>query len=234
MAIVCGVDGCRAGWVAVCFDPFQGRFSCRILTSFRELSQLTPLPDVIGVDIPIGLTESGPRECDRVARQLLGPGRGSSVFPAPLRPILEARTYDEACRARARIEGKRISLQTWGIIPKIREVDAALRADPVLGSRVREVHPEVCFFHMAGMKPMRHSKKTKPGHEERRYLLTEAFGPDVEELTTSVPRAQCGRDDVIDALAALWTARQISLGQERTLPTSPCHDRLGQVMEIVV
>ena len=81
---------------------------------------------------------------------------------------------------------------------------------------------------------MRHSKKTKPGHEERRYLLREAFGTAVEELTTSVPRAQCGQDDVIDALAALWTARRVRLGQERTLPSSPGRDRLGQIMEIVV
>jgi predicted RNase H-like nuclease len=45
-----------------------------------------------GIDIPIGLTASGPRSCDLEARRLLGPRR-SSVFPAPAREVLRAWSY---------------------------------------------------------------------------------------------------------------------------------------------
>ena len=49
------------------------------------------LADSVLIDIPIGLSDSGPggRLCDREARQLLGCGRVSSVFSAPARRTLQ-------------------------------------------------------------------------------------------------------------------------------------------------
>jgi predicted RNase H-like nuclease len=77
--------------------------------------------------MPIGLPERGPRACDLEARRLLGPGRASSVFPAPIRPVLVATSYDDACQIRLQVEGKKLSRQAWVIVPKIREVDDMLR-----------------------------------------------------------------------------------------------------------
>jgi len=87
------------GWVTFKVDlPAHG-------TSVELVSLTTCLrerpPDLAGIaiDIPIGLLE-GPRVCDKAARKLLGQPRGSSVFPAPCRPALEAQcqrqTYAEA------------------------------------------------------------------------------------------------------------------------------------------
>jgi predicted RNase H-like nuclease len=50
---------------------------------------------VLGIDIPIGLPESGPRLADALARQVLG-SRASSVFSTPIRAALEAEPYAEA------------------------------------------------------------------------------------------------------------------------------------------
>ena len=92
--------------------------------------------DIVAVDIPIGLNEgyeAGGRFCDRQARKCLR-GRASSVFPAPVRPVLAASSREEACtlsRASAP-HGKAISKQTFAILPKIREVDELLRRRPEL------------------------------------------------------------------------------------------------------
>ena len=233
MTLVCGVDGCRQGWVSVSNDLASGRYSWCVVSSLRDLVSSARPPDVIAVDVPIGLPDSGARECDVEARRLLGAGRASSVFPAPIRPVLSARTHAEANAAREAAEGKRVSIQTWAIIPKIREVDLALRTDAALRLRVREVHPEVCFFFMADKRPMQHSKKKRAGREERRTALSRQLGPVVDRVLGEVRLPTCGQDDVLDAFAALWTAKRIVSGQAVILPAIPGHDRFGLPMEMV-
>ena len=47
---------------------------------------------VVGIDMPLGLLESGWREADRAARGLLGPRR-SSVFAIPPRAVWAQASY---------------------------------------------------------------------------------------------------------------------------------------------
>lgn len=54
--------------------------------------------------MPIGLGENGPRPCDQAARRFLGQ-RGSSVFPAPVRAVLAATTYVQACELSLAAQG---------------------------------------------------------------------------------------------------------------------------------
>lgn len=51
---------------------------------------------ITAIDIPIGLPPDRPRHCDITARALLGPRR-SSVFPAPVRNVIAADSFDLAC-----------------------------------------------------------------------------------------------------------------------------------------
>lgn len=55
---------------------------------------------------------------------MLGPGRGSSVFPVPCRQAVHSETYHEASKINKEVLGRGLSKQGWGIVPKIREVDA--------------------------------------------------------------------------------------------------------------
>jgi predicted RNase H-like nuclease len=66
--------------------------------------------------------------------------------------------------------GRSLSEQSWGICRKIR-VDDLLLGKPGPGAEVREVHPEVCFWALAGRSPMNHSKRQKEGLRERLALL---------------------------------------------------------------
>jgi len=204
-----------------------------VIPSIRHLFDAPNAPDLLTIDIPIGLPLIGSRECDMKARRLLGPGRGSSVFPAPIRPVLVAPTYAEACDTGSRIEGKRLPAQAWGIVPKIREVDLFLRDNEGARARVREVHPEVCFYFMGDSRPMAVNKKKPEGRDGRAALLRPHFGEAIDAALGDLRRLGCGADDVLDAFAALWTARRIVTGTAISIPETPVRDTFGLPMEMV-
>jgi predicted RNase H-like nuclease len=145
-----------------------------------ELFTDTLAPNIVAVDVPIGLLERGARDCDVQARRLLGPRR-SSVFTAPLRPLLAATSQAEASQIRYRLEGKGVSIQASAIVPKIQEVDRLLRGNPNLREIIREVHPELCFFYLNGERPMSEAKKKPAGRTER---VSRFFGPGAARRST--------------------------------------------------
>ena len=184
-------------------EVFPGDDPLPLLHHFRPLV----------LDVPIGLPDRGPRLADLEARTRLG-RRASSVFPAPLRPMLEAATWEEACRIRERIEGLRCSRQTAGILPRIRAVDR--RITPELQEEgVVEGHPEVVFAAIANLRGLGHPKRQPAGREERMALLRERFD-DVDAGLESIPRGL--RGDAVDAYALLWTARRLRGGEAVRLP----------------
>lgn len=232
--VIAGADGCRDGWVVVRETLPGSGVSWDVVPSLQALFEGPSAPHLLALDIPIGLPLAGARTCDTEARRLLGRGRGSSVFPAPIRPVLMASSHAEASDARHLVEGKRISIQSWAIVPKIREVDEFLRARPDLQDRVREVHPEICFYFMAGGRPMGAAKKKREGREERAALLRSAFGTTtVDSALAGLRSLGCAADDLLDAFAGLWTARRIHHGTAVSLPAAPPRDSFGLRMEML-
>lgn len=231
MAEIVGVDGCTDGWVFVV--EADGQLNAGVAPDMQSL--LSDLADdaIVAIDVPIGLPDSGPRNCDLEARRLLGVPRGSSVFPAPVRACLGAATYSDACAAHVSADGRRMSQQAFGILRKIREVDELLSGDPRLQDRVREVHPELCFAMWNKGTPMLHRKSRRPGRFEREALIDSLWLGERERLR----RVLCGHrykaDDLNDAFAALWTARRIRNHEAAVLPVSPPADIRGLRMEMV-
>jgi len=203
MAVVAGIDGCSTGWLCLTKDLSTGVVRARILSHISQLLELTPRPKVAMVDIPIGLTVAGPRECDIEARKRLKAPRASSVFPAPIRPTLVASSYKQACQIGEATDGRKLSKQLWAILPKILEVDAFLRTDPSRNIWVREVHPEVCFWAWNGEKPMAHAKRSPAGRAEREALVNPVYGLFYTAAQSSLPRGKYNNDDLLDAFAAL-------------------------------
>lgn len=201
-----GVDGCRGQWLAAVCD--DGSVSWRLVPSFRDLYDDNALT-VIAIDVPIGLPESGARACDIDARRLLGPRR-SSVFAAPVRPVLEHTSYPEARAALARLGGASMSAQAFGIVPAVRNVDSCVTPDD--DDRVVETHPEVAFLVMGGAVA---PKRTAKGVAQRMQLLSSHY-PDVLDIVAAAPVA-APVDDALDALACLWVARRWAAGTRDTL-----------------
>jgi predicted RNase H-like nuclease len=209
---IAGVDGCRGGWVAFEVDLTAYATSVEVVDLPAWLRERPPDLACIGIDIPIGLL-NGSRACDKAARKLLGQPRGTSVFAAPCRAAVHAATYEEASAVNRQKTGRGLSQQAWGIAPKIKQVDDAITSDCLRWAF--EVHPEVCFWALAGERPMAHGKKTKAGASERLDLLRPVF-PDIEHFMQNRP-AKVGRDDLLDAAVAAWTAIRICKGEARSV-----------------
>ena len=222
--MLAGVDGYKGGWIAA-VDREVGSTAVTTYASFSLLLGDADLTQIV-IDIPIGLLDSGPRACDLAARRLLGPRR-SSVFPAPIRPVLKARSREEACAIWQNIEGKKCPQQLWWILHKIREADEGMTPD--LQRRIREGHPELCFTMMNGGRPMSFRKTRRYGRAERLALLEPHF-PDIVQHLKDVPGATT---DILDAYACLWTARRIKTGLAVSLPQEEERDSRGLRAEIV-
>jgi len=233
MAVVAGIDGCPSGWLCLTKDLATGQVVARILPSIAALLTLDPKPEVVMVDVPIGLTDSGPRACDLQARGRLKAPRASSVFPAPIRPTLAATSYAQASQIGEKTDGRKLSQQAWAIVPKIREVDAFLRSAARIPQWVREVHPEVCFWAWNRNRPMANGKKKPAGKAEREALVKPLYGPAYAAAPSRLPRGQYANDDLLDAFAALWSAERVVAGKALVLPSTPPVDSCGLRMEIV-
>jgi len=225
-ARIAGVDGTRRGWIAMIKDDGPS-IEARFCTSDDDLLALFNSCAVITIDIPIGLPENGPRSCDHHARRFLG-RRASSVFPAPLRPLLALREFSDANRVARDLQKRGISKQGWAIVPKVAQIDRLLQRHRNLRGRVYEVHPEVSFAAWNDHEAIAESKHSKEGLAARRALAVAHFG---EEALPSTPK-YAAENDVLDALAALWTAERIRDGRARELGDSRA-DLTGLPMRIV-
>lgn len=229
-----GVDGCKAGWFFIALGD-SGHTS-GVVPDASTLLELHSSAELILIDIPIGLRSEGKMErlCDLEARKVLGPKRSSSVFPAPSRPALSCTTYEEANSLNRGLTGRGLSKQSWAIAPKILEVDLLLRERPEARGVFREVHPEICFWALAGGVSMQHNKKTDAGVEERFEVLRAVFPRTdlvVSETGQSLPPG-VGRDDLLDALCCVVTGF-LGRGSLQTIPAIPEIDERGLQMEMV-
>lgn len=220
---VAGADVCRKGWVAVLYDGSTAEVC--VFPDFESLwDELRAEVRLVLADIPIGLPAAKRRSCDVMARRLLGWPRSSSIFPVPCRQAVYASSYREASMLSLKLTGRRLSLQSWNICARIREVDALLLECRRAREKVRETHPEVCFAGLAG-RAMRHSKRSEAGREERRRVLRRWCG--------SAEAADVPAHDLLDALAAAVSAwLGVQQGFE-VLPAKPEHDSMGLRMEIL-
>jgi predicted RNase H-like nuclease len=173
-----GVDGCKFGWIAITLDTDSWVITHALhpdgVTLFNAYSESA----VIAIDIPIGLTEQGARQCDQAARSLLGRPRSSSVFPAPIRPALAARNRQEADRITRQVDGRGVGAQAWNIYNRVRDMDGLLRSSNRLRERPYEAHPEVCFRVMNGGRSIgtiRRYKSARNAHllPCKRHFLTD-------------------------------------------------------------
>lgn len=97
------------------------------------------------------------------------------------------------------------------------------------------MHPEVSFAALNGGagQGLWQSKKCEAGRERRLVLLAGVYGLEaVQALLASVPRRLAAREDVLDALVALWSAARIAAGLATSLPSPPESDTAGLRMAI--
>ncbi len=236
---VTGVDACRPGWVAVTLEgagrpadrpgdteragsnaqlPGTARIrvdAVRVHETLAGVLGAAGEAAVVGIDMPLGLLESGWREADRAARGLLGPRR-SSVFAIPPRAVWAEASYQAASRLCRELTGQGFSVQAWGLRVKLLE---AGRYRDSCRHPLYEVHPELAFSAMAGA-PLAHSKHAAAGRDLRRELLSRAGIALPADSARLAPVT-----DVMDAAAVAWSAWRIAAGRAVVIPAQPEHDR---------
>jgi predicted RNase H-like nuclease len=211
----------------------------RIVSHFADLLRGPEAPAIVAVDMPVGLPERtgrGGRAAESSVRSLLG-ARQSSVFSVPSRAAIYADDYATACRRALETSDppRKVSKQLFNIAPRIREIDAVLRADSLAVLRVFEVHPEVAFWRLNGGRALMEPKKIRnrpyeAGLALRRGLLIGAGLP--AEVVNAAPPRGAGTDDLLDALACATIARRLHCGQARPFPDPPPRDAFGLAMAI--
>lgn len=205
-----GVDGCRGGWVVATVEgaTFEPRLHRGLGTT-------------IGIDMPIGLPDRESRASDREARAFLG-ARRSSIFTTPPRACLATADYPTALAASRAAMGIGISVQSFHLLPKIRELDALVEPGE---SQFVEIHPECAFLLLndhVGLPP----KSSTDGALLRTELLRGWYGP-----LPPVPRG-AKPDDLLDALAVLWSVHRYVAGEHRTFGDGAV-DARGLPMRVV-
>lgn len=227
-----GVDGCPAGWIYVAL-PESGEYGYGVVRNLGEIVCMAGDGDRVFVDIPIGLPyDQSPRQCDDQARGKLGQPRGSSVFPAPAREALGASSYEDACDRNKNVTGKKVSRQTYGILPKVHEVDDLVRHDEKARRIVQEVHPELCFWAFNERRALLHNKKKPEGRGERLAILEEHWPrarDAAEKIRDELRDDNVAPDDIVDAMVAALTARHRALCR---IPDQPQTDAAGLPMQM--
>ncbi|WP_435359794.1 DUF429 domain-containing protein [Haloarchaeobius sp. DFWS5] len=224
-----GVDGSPDGWVAVEYS--EARYiGATLYSDFVELwAEYDNDDTTILVDVPIGLRETtnDKRPCDDAARKVLGNPRSRSVFPPPIRAAAHATEYEAAKEIQEENTDGSLGTQAFAICEKIAEVDDFLRENKSLaGTSIREAHPEVCFWALAG-DAMSYSKTGQPAAAfwERvnvlqridSELLTHAQDAANEIIDTVSTTPTFKNDDLLDAFALALTASNLT-GGLRKLP----------------
>jgi len=229
-----GADVSRRNWLTVALTE-GNNWKVNLFKNLEQMWYLYKTARLILLDIPIGLREEGDKEriCDIEARKLLS-SRRSSVFRAPCRAATQAASYEDAKRVNRDRTSKSLSIQTWGINPKIREVDEFLINNIPVRSRIREIHPEVCFWALNGGKPMRFNKKGEKGFRERIRVLRQVCDhtDDIFKFGMHEYQGKVAVNDILDALVAAVTASKESQGL-LTIPEKPEIDSKGLPMEMV-
>jgi len=220
-----GIDGCRAGWLAVSIDA-AGK---RNFTIVERIAQLAALDDAtVFIDIPIGLPDSGYRGCDLAARRLLK-GAQSRVFLGLRRPLLDYLNDYKAANAWAKRDGKGLAKQAFNILPKIAEIDALM--SPQKQRRFRESHPELVFRCLNGGVTLP-SKHRAEGVAARRSLLAAHGFGELTPWLAALRGRNAKPDDLFDACALAIAAQEATEGRAQRVEGPVARDSKGLRMEI--
>jgi len=193
LPLIVGIDGCKSGWFAA-WQNQEGVIETAVFQSTSNLKNFFIGTNqlIIGIDIPVILSEVMPRQADQLARKLLSK-KASSVFTAPTPEMLDQPNYEKA--------------------------SLILHYENI---KVFEIHPELSFRAMNNEKVILESKKTDEGFKIRKSLLDKHFlDLNFDAIRTKYQKKDVMDNDILDALVVLWSAKRIANNQASYIPKIP-------------
>ncbi len=227
MQRITGVDGCKSGWLAVEANSDLSKAELHFAPNWNSVKRDAK---IIAVDMPIGVSERGVRQCEVEARKLLSP-YASRVFKTLSRGALRFAQEDwNVANQWSKRQGfGGISKQIWNIRPKIKEIDRVIT--PEDQARVFEAHPELAFARLNGGKAL-DSKHTPEGLDARKRLLVRQGFTNLDNWLQELRGKGAKPDDLFDACVLVLTSRNILRGKARHLPEVVERDSRGLRMSI--
>lgn len=222
--MVAAVTPCPGGWLVASAKLHAATFAPeepRVLAKFSEVFEERPQFEVIALNAPIGYpdTPEQGRSCDREARRLLG-RRAMTVKNAPTRETVET--------GLVRLD-ERLDAVSLVLLSRYAEVAAEML--PYRQRTVYESHPELSFLVINADTPLKRSKHSEEGKEERRVLLEKRIPGIRRVLETELDGVSIAH--LHDVSALLWTARRIFAKAATRIPEHPEWDAEGLRREIV-
>jgi predicted RNase H-like nuclease len=226
-----GVDGCKSGWLVVESTPDMRQANWKIVPNWNAIAREAEAEcEFVAVDMPIGISGNGVRQCEVDARRVLSPSASRVFKTLPRETLRFAQDEWSTANQWSKSNGMGgLSKQIWNIRPKIIEIDAAIT--PALQARVHEAHPELAFARLNGGKPLQ-SKHTPEGLTHRRALLEASGFRQLETWLGQLRGSGAKADDLLDACALVLTARHLLEGTAIMLPGEPEFDARDLRMSI--
>ncbi|MAE14430.1 MAG: hypothetical protein CL821_02430 [Crocinitomicaceae bacterium] len=230
-----GIDGFIDSW-CVCSIDLKNQLTISTCTDIEDIMDFLNDESRIFIDIPIGLSsKSIQRKIDQKLREKLPKGKKSSVFNAPCRQAVKANNYIKAKEINKKILSKSISIQSWNISNKIKEVDEFLIKNKNKQLNIHESHPELCFINLNNGVPLKNNKKTKQGVNERVSILNK-FIKNTEDIIEKnyhqYKNENIKRDDILDAISLALSVKKWSENGKRKITQYPVYDEKGLPFEI--
>ncbi len=228
-----GIDGCKYGWILMKSDGKDIQFA-GLFKSIEDLIKENQDLDRILIDMPIGLSSKKiKRTVESTMKKELGV-RHATVFNALCREALTAKNYEEAKQINERIEGRKISIQTYFISKKIAEIDNFLKNNPSFKNKFIEGHPEICFKYLKGEVLL--SKKSSHFGIEDRLTTLQKYYPNVinlyEDILRNTKRKFAKKDDIVDSICLCIVNKLSGKNRMSFIEDSQIKDEMGIKMRI--
>jgi predicted RNase H-like nuclease len=228
-----GIDGYIDGWCCcIIHDGVRIELHKNLTTLFENIG----INNLTLIDMPVGLSSKNfERFIDFKLRTYLPKNKKSSVFTAPCREAVLSNDYNSAKKANQIITNRSISIQSWNISKKIKELDRFLISQKKNKLTIKESHPEFCFVNLNNNNPLIHSKKTNEGYNERLSILirnSEGIEMVVKKSIEKFKKEKVKKDDILDSIVLALTSKYWQKNGSRTITQNPEKDEMGIPFEI--
>lgn len=229
-----GIDGCRGGWCVAFY--YEGNISVQLISDIESVFEYISSDSFVFIDMPINLTDRDTgRTCEAEARKQLPAPYKSTIFPSPCLSAVYASSYEQANLFHREKTRKGLSIQSWNLCTKIKELDIALNHTSKRDC-FYESHPELSFAALNDNIFPPHKKKTSEGQKQRIEIIAtylDSTSP-IDDFLKATKRKDIALNDILDSICLAIAASFAPSKQLKVFSGGGEKNENNQVMKITI